>query len=125
MRKRVRSFVAGLLVLVNASAGCTSWQVETVAPKDLLDREDPKAIQIRDRLGGKLVLSRPRLAGDTLAGQVRGEERRIPLADVDRLAVRRVNGLRTLGLILAAPVVILMGAVGIGCAVGADCTVAP
>ena len=128
MGPRARVLVAGALFLANVSAACTSWRVQAVTPQELLAREHPNAIQVRAQGGAKFVLSSPRLEGDSLTGYVKRVARRIPMATVDNLAIRRFNGLKTAGLIVGIPVAaiaVFLGVYGIGCAAGADCTVAP
>ena len=128
MGPRARIPVAGVLFLANVSAACTSWRVQPVTPQELLAREHPDAIQVRAQGGAKFVLGSPRVEGDSLTGYVKRVERRLPMATIDHLAVRRFNGLKTVGLIVGIPVAaiaVFLGLYGIGCAAGGDCTVAP
>lgn len=124
MGRRARVLTGGVLLLAHISTACTSWQVPAVSPQELIAREHPRVIQVREQGGAVYVLTAPRLAGDSLTGYVRGEwreqpvERRIPLITVDRVAVRRFNVIKTLGLIVVPPVVALAVLVGLVCSSG-------
>jgi hypothetical protein len=125
MGPRARALIAGVLLLGNVSAACTSWRVQSVTPQELLAREHPNAIQVREQGGAKYVLGSPRLEGDSLTGYVKRVERRIPMVTIDRVAVRRFNAIKTVGLIVGIPVAglaALLGLYGIGCAVDGPCS---
>lgn len=88
-------------------------------------REHPSTIQVRENGGAKYVLGSPRLERDTLTGYVKLVERRIPMATIDRVAVRKFNGVKTVGFILSLPaaaLALVMGIYGIGCATSGGCS---
>jgi hypothetical protein len=69
--------------------------------------EHPNRIQVQEQGEAPFVLTDPHLTGDTLTGYAKGQERRIPMATVDRVAVRRFNVLKTVGLIVLIPAVVI------------------
>ena len=113
MSPRARSLIAGVLLLANVGAACTSWQVQSVTPQELLAREHPGSIQVRERGGAVFVLTAPRVTGDSLTGYLEGVPRTIPMAAVDQLALRKSDGGKTafLALLVALPAVALLAAV--------------
>ena len=125
MSPRTRVLLAGALVLGEVSAACSSWRVQSATPQELLAREHPYAIQVREHGGAEYVLGSPRLEGDSLTGYVKRVERRIPIATVGRVAVRRPNAIKTVGLIVGIPlagIAALLGLYGLGCAVDGGCS---
>lgn len=110
MTRNQRALIAGLLLGAQAVTGCSSWQVQSVTPQELMAREHPKAIQVWDRGGTKYEIEAPQLAGDSLIGseevtqlQIGGRfrvrlDRRIAIATVDRIAVPRFSMAKTIAL---------------------------
>ena len=112
-----------LAVLVGAQllTGCTHWQVVPVSPKALVDSAHVRLIQIREERGEKYVLEAPTVVGDSLRGIVRrfvpaiGMEprsavviaRTFPLATIDRVAVMRLSGWKTMLVVLAVPAAVV------------------
>lgn len=114
-----RSLCASLFLATPLTA-CTSWRVQQVGPEQLIASQRPKAVRVERVDRSRVVLSGPYLVTDSLVGTSRGQRTGVPLGDVNRLAVRRGNALKTSGLILgllAAPFAV----VGIACGLGADC----
>lgn len=104
MAPRIRGLTCGGLLAAQILTGCMSWHVEQVSPQALLDREHPSVIQVQERGGTKYVLDAPRVEGDSLTGTVGRQPvlgtathvvRRIPLAAVERVAVRKPDVLAT------------------------------
>jgi hypothetical protein len=110
-----RQFLAGVLLLAQMASGCTSWRVMQVAPQELLVREHPEAIRVQEKGGSTYVLRNPVIDGDSLMGTLKHVSRRIPLATVDAVAVRKFSTLKTLGLVLGVPALAVAG-LAIGCA---------
>jgi len=65
-----------------------------------------------------LVLSNPRLEGDTLTGFVKKVARRIPIMAIDGVAIRKFNTLKTVWWGVGVPVLALGALVGVACAGG-------
>ena len=65
-----------------------------------------------------MVLSNPRLEGDTLTGFVKNVERRIPMMAIDGVAIRKFNALKTVWWGVGVPVLTLGAAVAVACAGG-------
>ena len=107
MGRWARVLTGGVLLLAHVTTACTSWRVVPVSPQEVMAREHPGSIQVREQGGARYVLADPRLAGDSLTGYVKGEERRIPMATVDSLAVRKFNVFKTVGLIVLVPAVVV------------------
>ena len=117
MGPRARVLIGGVVLLANATVACTSWRVQSVAPREFLAREHPGSIRVREHGGATYVLVSPRLEGDSLTGNVKDASRRIPMTAVDNLAVRKFNTLKTLWWAVGVPVLTLGAIVGVGCAV--------
>jgi hypothetical protein len=107
MRRSPRVVTSIVLLLAQLTTACGSWRVPPVSPQDFMAHEHPNRIRVREQGGGTHVLSDPHLAGDTLTGLEKGQERRIPMATVDEVAVRRFNVLKTVGLIVLIPAVVI------------------
>jgi hypothetical protein len=133
MGPRVRVLITGALVLVNVASACTSWRVQSLTPQELVAREHPRTIQIRERGGAVYALLSPRVEGDSLTGYVkypgrRGSEgdsakayvdyvnRRIAIGAIDRVAIRKFNALKTALWCVGFPLVALSALVAIDCA---------
>jgi hypothetical protein len=120
MSRGHRANIASLLVVAQGFTACTSWQVQTVTPRELIEQQHPKAVQIRVRGGPKYVLRTPRIEGDSIVGLVprtyqvpEGLERTVAIQTVDRIAVRKVDGLKVLWWVIGFPFVALIGAFGL------------
>lgn len=111
MRRSPRVVTNIVLLLAYVSSACSSWRVPPVSPQEFLTHEHPDRIRVREQ-GGTHVLSDPRLAADTLTGLEKGQERRMPIATVEEVAVRRFNVFKTVALIVIIPAV-LIGTVAI------------
>lgn len=114
MGPRTRGLIAGVVLFANVCAACTSWRVQSVTPQELLTLEHPSSIQVRERGGAVFELSAPRVTGDSLAGYFKRVPRAIPMAAVNKLAIRKGDAGKTLGLIgllVAIPAVVFWAAV--------------
>jgi hypothetical protein len=89
-----------LLSLAIPTSGCHSWQVQAVTPAELLTAASPPG-EVRLRLldSTQVVLREPRLAGDSVAGTVKGAPTAVPVVSVADVAVRRFSAGRTVGLV--------------------------
>ena len=130
-------WIGGILLAAQGFTACTSWEVTGVKPQQLLSGPGSKAVQIREVSGAVYVLEEPRVQGDSLTGYVtiqlltdglaragtRRDERRIALAAVDRIGVKELNGLKTLGaLLLGGAAVVGVGALIVAAAMsGSGC----
>jgi hypothetical protein len=113
-----------VLVFAYLSA-CTKWQVQQVSPQQLLAEGQPEKLRVSLADNTEVVLQRPEIRGDSLYG-VRDESglrpgapRRppshgtaaaLPLADVEKVAVRTLNPVTTglvVGLGVAASIVVI------------------
>ena len=101
-RRRLIAQLAGLTFIC---AGCRAWQVQPVSPETLLAAPSaPSRVRLRLRDSTHIVLIRPRLKGDSVAGTLSlggmpREPRSVPLAGITEVAVRRFAPGRTLGLV--------------------------
>jgi len=116
MNGRHRTVLAITAVGAQLLTGCSGWYLQPLTPQELIAREHPSAIRIRERGIAPYVLDGPRIQGDSLIGSTvisagtasfgprmsfgSRVERRIPTASVDQVAVRRADGLKT-GLFVA------------------------
>jgi hypothetical protein len=108
-----------LTLIITHSAGCHSWQTVGPTPAEYLQRHKVEAARISRRDGTVLELQNPRVADDSLTGQLPGSPpMSLPLTEVDSLAVRKTDTGRTLALIggvwALGFVVCLAGACGTG-----------
>ncbi len=92
------------LLLVSFVSACTSWQVGSPTPAQLVEREHPNAVRVTRTDGTTLTLSAPAVRGDSLVGTVGVGLARddgvstasVALADVRQLEVRRADTGKTL-----------------------------
>lgn len=97
---------ASLISLMLSTGACTSWQVQRVSPREVVESRQPKALRVTRLDSSQIVLRAPHIVGNSLvdgSGGVapRGEVdsgRGVPLADVKQTAIRRVDFLKTFGL---------------------------
>lgn len=97
---------------------CTSWRLQQISPAQLISEKQPSKIRVTRSDGTRIVLTQPRLSGDSLIGSAIGyvsvvppeggarvgvstaEPLGIPLADVAGVSVRRTNAWLTSLLVL-------------------------
>jgi hypothetical protein len=117
---RVHRAVAGLLLLATTLAACTSWQVQTVTPEQVVTTQHPSTVRVQRLDGTRAVVDDPRIGGDSLLGLTIGKPIGVPLADIHQVAVKRGNAGKTVGLVLAVTVGVIVLA-GVMCE-ASDCT---
>lgn len=105
---RVHRAVAGLLMLATTLTACTSWQVQTVAPEQVITTQHPSTVRVQRLDGTRAVVEDPRIGGDSLLGVTIGKPIGVPLADIYQVAVKRVSAGKTVGLVLAIPAGLLV-----------------
>jgi hypothetical protein len=116
-----RRLVVVLLLLTGA---CTSWHVETMPPAELVAERKPEQVRIRLVDRQRFVLRMPTIRGDSLVGGQDGGARSVAFAEIDEIAVRRVDALKTTGaVVLVAGVAFgtLFVAYIIACATSGGC----
>jgi hypothetical protein len=116
--RSLRAFVR-LMLIITYSAGCHSWQTVGPTPAEYLQGHQVEAARITRTDGTVLELQNPRVAGDSLTGQLAGSPpMSLPLTEVDSLAVRKTDAGETLALIgglwALGLVVCMAGACGTG-----------
>lgn len=110
-----RQVISAVLLALFLSS-CTSWQVPTVGPEQVIADDHPSKIRVTRKDHSVVELQQPRVVGDTLLGIVKapsgaassGLEYRVLLADVATVEVRMTDGTKTglLAMGLAAAAVI-------------------
>jgi hypothetical protein len=93
---RLHRLIACLLLATTTLAACTSWQVQTVSPEQLLAATQPTSVRVSRGDGSQLYLGSPRLSGDSLVGIVDGKPTGVPLADVTRVEAGQGAGMTTM-----------------------------
>jgi len=117
----VRRVLSSILLPVYLSS-CTSWQVQSVSPEQVVTEDQPSAIRVTLTDSSKLEMEQPRIVGDTLRGLVKGEsndslvERDVLLVEIATVRIKKTDPGRTafLGLGIAA----IIGLAAFGVAVG-------
>ncbi len=96
------------VVLAAYLPACTSWKTQPVSPEHTIATKQPSRVRVTRADGSKIILIRPQVAGDSLAGDLPGSGRpgqpnsrlAVPLSDVREVAVERVDGVKTGALIV-------------------------
>ena len=110
MKPHLRRLTCVALLAAQFLAGCTSWQVVNVSPRALVDSAHVTKMQVTETGGAKVVFHTPRVAGDSLTGNVMtGGEfatsasavRSISLAAIDRVAISKLNVRSTVSGVMA------------------------
>ena len=97
----------GAILLLTALAACSSWQVQPVAPAELVSGSSPSQVRVQLHDGRRLVLRQPSVRADSLVGW--GDGQSVAVAEIDSIALRRFDTPRTIGLtvlIFAVPAVL-------------------
>ncbi|HYC30693.1 MAG TPA: hypothetical protein VEB59_00305 [Gemmatimonadales bacterium] len=118
MRSRPAAVTLRLMLAAGLAApapACTRWRVEQLPPAQLIEQNRPGKVQLRRHDGERLVLKRPWVDGDSLAGLHDRDTTRVAVADVSTVAVRRFGPLETLGL-----TAFTVGALALTCAIACD-----
>jgi hypothetical protein len=119
MRARPAPFIVRLTLAAGTLLplpGCTRWSVQTVPAAQLVAEQRPRRVQTRSHDGQRIVLERPWVEGDSLAGVRRQDTTRVALADIYKVAVRRFAPLETVGLTIVTGGLVL----GVACALACD-----
>jgi hypothetical protein len=83
---------------------CSSWYAQPTSPRELIVTQHPRSVRVIRADHSSLVVAEPEIRGDTLYGlaeqglQLGGRRRtstRIPLDDVEQIAVRKIDPVRT------------------------------
>lgn len=104
--------LVAVVVLPMYLAACTSWQVQEVAPAQMLEEEQPTEVRVTRTDGSAFVLENPQVSGDTLSGVRDGLQMSISLSTVDAIAVRKSDTGKTIGVAFLS-VVLVAGAVAL------------
>lgn len=91
----IRRHASPIAVAALVLSACTSWRVQQVAPAVLLREMQPDMVRIDRADGARLVLTRPMLVGDS----VQARQGTVAVADITSIAVRRLDPLKTGGLV--------------------------
>jgi hypothetical protein len=110
-RLRYRRSVAAL-VLATLGA-CSDWQVQPVAPAELVNGSSPSRVKVHLHDGRRLVLRQPAVRADSVVGAADGPG--VAVAEIDSIAVRRFSVPRTVGL-----TALIVGVPALLCSVGCD-----
>jgi len=110
MRRRV----IALALLLWYVPACTTWQVARgVTPQQLIADKHPAKVRLSLGSNSEVVLEEPRVAGDSLAGIVNGKDSSVVASDVTQLAIRKVSGGRTTGLVVGLGLLAAIVAAGV------------
>jgi hypothetical protein len=95
--------------------GCTSWQVQDVAPAQLAASYDAQRVRVTRRDGSQVVIDHARLTRAGVFGEWERTPVAVPMTEIQQLAVRREDPARTIALIGGLVVVAgTAGALAIG-----------
>jgi hypothetical protein len=116
-----------VLVFAYLSA-CTKCQVQEVSPQQLLTQHQPEKLRVSLVDNTEVVLERPEIRGDSLYGvrdesalrldyasgrpPSHGASAALPLADVEKVAVRKINPVTT-GLLVGLGVAAVYFVIGL------------
>ncbi len=119
----VRRAVSSILLPVYLSS-CTSWQVQSVSPEQVVTEDQPSKIRVTLTDSSELEMGQPRIVGDTLRGLVKGKpfrgavkdsllERDVLLADIATVRIKKPDVTKSvfLGLGIAAGAFVVLVAV--------------
>ena len=110
MRRRA----IALALLLWYIPACTTWQVARgITPQQLIADKHPAKVRLSLAGNSQVVLEEPRVAGDSLAGFVNGKDSSVVASDVTQLAIRKVSGGRTMGLVVGLGLLAAIVAAGV------------
>ena len=87
------------IVLLLASAACTSWHTQSLSPAQVIAEKHPDQMRVILADSSKMVMRNPAISRNRLEGVAAYAPRSIALADVARVELRGFSIWRTLGLI--------------------------
>jgi len=119
----VRRAVSSILLPAYLSS-CTSWQVQSVSPEQVVTEDQPSKIRVTLSDSSQVEMEQPHIVGDTVRGVVKGPpptdaqqgakyvitERDVLLADIATLRVKKTDVGKTVwrGLMVAALVALVV-----------------
>jgi hypothetical protein len=93
------------LVSTTFAAACTSWHIQNAAPEQVIVRDHPDKLRVTRADSSRIVLSQPRVSGDSLFGFGNHAEVGMPLLDVSSVAERRFDVGKSIGLGVGIPAI--------------------
>jgi hypothetical protein len=78
---------------------CYAWQTEPIAPRQAIEQQPLVRARLIRADRSTIVLTGPRLRGDSIAGLIGMTERAVALRDVSAVQVQRFQAGRTIGLV--------------------------
>lgn len=87
------------LALLLWTTACSSWHVQSVSPAQLVADAHPSRVRVQRSDGSRVVLQRPVVRGDSLAGQGAGDSVAISFTDIGAVETRRFDVAKTGGLV--------------------------
>jgi hypothetical protein len=109
---------AVLLLMSTTVGGCTHWKTQAVFPAEYVIARQPPVVRVSRTDGGRVVLHRPSVAGDTMYGVARNRKAdpstrpAVPLSEIDAIAVRRIDPWGTIGVTLGVAAVGAIAVIG-------------
>jgi hypothetical protein len=111
-----RHAALGIVLLLS---GCQSWRVQEVSPAEFMAERRPDAVRLGRPDGSQLVVQQPMVRNDSVVSQAAGDTTGLPLSDVSAVAVRKVDGIKTVGaVVLITGVSAALACVAGGCDYG-------
>jgi hypothetical protein len=114
-----KRLVYGWVLVFAYLPACTKWQVQQVSPEQLITQHQPEKLRVSLVDKTEVVLQRPEMRGDSLYGvrdesglrldyasgrpPSHGAPAALPLTDVEKVAVRKIDPITT-GLLVGAGV---------------------
>ena len=96
-------------------SSCTSWQVQGISPRQVVEEEQPSQIRVTTTSDSEILLDRPRVSGDSLIGIPRtfswasstytasDSLLSIPLASISQVSIKKPSDVNTVVLIVLVP----------------------
>jgi hypothetical protein len=103
---RLHRSIASLLLATVTLAACTSWQVQSVSPEQVVATQHPAAVRVQRVDSSSVVLDSPHIVSDTLVGAKGGQRTGVPLAHIAYVSVQHGNAIaKSVGLVLGLALV--------------------
>jgi hypothetical protein len=100
-----------MTVLVIGSQACSTWQVQSVEPREYIEAHHPTQVKLYRADGKVLKLKAPRVEGDSIVGQAGREAGSVALDEITEFSVWKkepaLSGL--VGVFTVAAVVVAAG----------------
>ena len=98
--------------------GCTTWEVQTVAPAQSI-AEAPDKVRVTLTNGSEQVLENPQMVNDTLlSGEQNATTSLYPLSSIEHLAFKKTKLLATIMTVVGAVVVVGLVFISVVCTIG-------